>query len=92
MKKFLSVVLAAILILSMTVTAFAVMETPYGDSEFFEYKGYSIHYREWKAENPKGQIIMLHGFAHTTYCWHNMAEKLVAEGYTCVLVDLPNFG
>ena len=92
MKKFISVILSVILILSMAVTAFAATETPYVDSEFFDYKGYTIHYREWKAQDQKGQIIFLHGFAHTTYCWHNMAEKLVANGYTCVLVDLPNFG
>ena len=92
MKKIMSVILSVILILSMAVAAFATAETPYDDSKFFDYKGYSIHYREWKAKEQKGQIIFLHGFAHTTYCWHNMAEKLVAEGYTCVLVDLPNFG
>ncbi len=92
MKKILSFVLCAILLFSLAITAFAVTETPYDDSQFFDYKGYTIHYREWKAENQKGQIIMLHGFAHTTYCWHNMAERLVAEGYTCVMVDLPDFG
>lgn len=92
MKKAASLILCIVLIFTMALPAFAAVETPYNDSEFFEYKGYTIHYREWEAKNPKGQIIMLHGFAHTTYCWHDIAGKLVDEGYTCVLVDLPDFG
>lgn len=92
MKKLLALALSFILIFTLVTPVFAVNETPYEDSEFFEYEGYTVHYRQWKAENPKGQIIMLHGFAHTTYCWHNMAEILVDNGYTCVLVDIPNFG
>ena len=92
MKKLLALALSFILIFTLVTPAFAVTETPYEDSEFFEYEGYTLHYRQWKAKAPKGQIIMLHGFAHTTYCWHNMAEILVDNGYTCVLVDLPNFG
>ena len=92
MKKITALFLSIIMIFALMIPAFAVTETPYSDSEFFEYEDYTVHYRQWKAENPKGQIIMLHGFAHTTYCWHNMAEILVDNGYTCVLVDIPNFG
>ncbi len=92
MKKFLSFVLCAILVFTMAIPAFAAYKTPYEDSEFFEYEGYSVHYRKWEAENPKGQILMIHGFAHTTYCWTDIAAKLVDNGYTCVLVDLPDFG
>ncbi len=92
MKKFLSVFLCLTLIFTMAIPVFAVYETPYEDSEFFEYEGYSIHYRKMEAENQKGQILMIHGFAHTTYCWTDIATQLVSEGYTCVLVDLPDFG
>lgn len=92
MKKILSAAIALVMLFAMAVPAFAVYETPYEDSEFFEYEGYSVHYRKWEAENQKGQILMLHGFAHTTYCWTDVATKLVSEGYTCVLVDLPDFG
>ena len=92
MKKITALFLSVILIFTLAIPAFATVETPYNDSEFFEYEGYTLHYRQWKAEEPKGQIIMLHGFAHTTYCWQNMAEILVDNGYTCVLVDIPNFG
>lgn len=92
MKKFLAAILSFVLLLTTAIPAFAVYETPYEDSEFFEYEGYSVHYRKWEAEEEKGQILMIHGFADNTYCWTDMATKLVAEGYTCVLVDLPDFG
>lgn len=92
MKKLLSAVLSLVLFFAVAIPAFAAYETPYEDSEFFEYEGYSIHYRKWEAEDEKGQILMLHGFADNTYCWTDIATELVAEGYTCVLVDLPDFG
>lgn len=92
MKKFLSVILSLCLLFTAAVPAFAAYETPFEDSLFFEYEDYSIHYRKWEAENPKGQIFMIHGFALSSYCWVELAERLVANGYTCVMADLPDFG
>ena len=80
------------MIFTVAVPAFAAYETPFEDSEFFEYGDYSIHYRVWEAENAKGQIFMIHGFALSSYCWVELATRLVAEGYTCVMADLPDFG
>lgn len=92
MKKLLSVILSALMLFSLAVPGFAAYETPFEDSEFFEYGDYSIHYRVWDAQNPKGQIFMIHGFALSSYCWVELAEILVNEGYTCVMADLPGFG
>ena len=92
MKKILSVILSLCLLFAAAVPAFAAYETPFEDSLFFEYEDYSIHYRKWDAENPKGQIFMIHGFALSSYCWVELAERLVANGYTCVMADLPDFG
>ncbi len=80
MKKILSFSLCLILVFAMAIPAFAVYETPHEDSGFFEYEGYSVHYRKMEAENQKGQILMIHGFAHTTYCWTDIATELVSEG------------
>lgn len=92
MKKILSVILSLCLLFAAAVPAFAAYETPFEDSLFFDYEDYSIHYRKWDAENPKGQIFMIHGFALSSYCWVELAERLVANGYTCVMADLPDFG
>ncbi len=92
MKKIIALVLSLVLSLSLAVPAFAAYETPFEDSQFFEYEDYSIHYRVWEAENAKGQIFMIHGFALSSYCWVELATRLVENGYTCVMADLPDFG
>lgn len=92
MKKILSLILSLVLAFSVSVSAFAAYETPFEDSKFFEYEDYSIHYRVFEAENPVGQIFMIHGFALSSYCWVELATRLVANGYTCVMADLPDFG
>lgn len=94
MKKIVSILLTFTLILSFSCVGFAADEfMPYSDSQFFEYGDYSLHYRVIPAEGTfKGRILMLHGFLCSTYSWQNMADLLSAEGYDCVLVDLPNFG
>lgn len=92
MKKVLALVLSIVMLFAAAIPAFAAYETPFEDSLFFEYEDYSIHYRKWEAENAKGQIFMIHGFALSSYCWVELAERLVANGYTCVMADLPDFG
>ena len=49
MKKLLALALSFILIFTLVTPVFAVTETPYEDSEFFEYEGYTLHYRQWKG-------------------------------------------
>ncbi len=97
MKKIISAVLCMVLLFTMGVPAFAcfkndIPEMPYENSQFFEYGEYSIHYRVFEAKEPIGQIFMIHGFALSSYCWTELAEILVDNGYTCVLADLPDFG
>ncbi|MBO7681242.1 MAG: alpha/beta hydrolase [Clostridia bacterium] len=97
-KAVISLLLSIVMILAVVVPAFAaspkpvVDYKPYENSEFFEVGDYSIHYRQFKAKNPKGQIFMIHGFALSSYCWVELATRLQAKGYTCVLVDQPDFG
>lgn len=67
-------------------------ETPYEDSRFLVYGDYLLHFRVVEAENPVGQIMMIHGFALSGFCWQPLAELLAEQGYTCVLVDLPGYG
>ena len=94
MKKWFGLLLCFVFLFSMAAPGFAAATDvlPYADSAFFEYGEYTLHYRVKAAEAPKGQIMMLHGFAESTYSWQNLSAILVENGYTCVLVDLPDFG
>ena len=95
MKKCLSFLLA-LLLLSGCCGLFAVAAAgeplPYPDSRFFSIGDYTLHYRVKEAVAPKGQILFLHGFFASTYCWEKLTRILSESGYTCVLVDLPDFG
>ena len=94
MKRLLAFLLCAALLRALTAPASAADDEtlPYPDSAFFNYGDYTIHYRVQKADDEKGQILFLHGFLASTYCWQNLAAILVENGYTCVLMDLPDFG
>ena len=98
LTRVIALLLALTLAISLALPAFALgaqrpdPEKPFDNSAFFTYKDYRIHYRTFPAENEKGQIFMIHGFALSSYCFVMLAEKLVEAGYTCVLADLPDFG
>ncbi|MGI6772062.1 MAG: alpha/beta hydrolase [Clostridiales bacterium] len=93
LKKYISVLLILAMLLPLTVTGVAASDLPFEDSEFFQIGDYSIHYRYKSGLGEfKGRFIMIHGLVSSTVSWENMAELLTAEGYDCLLVDLPNFG
>ncbi len=95
-KKVVSIFCVIALVFScVSISAYAEGEKflPYEDSKYFEYGDYDIHYRVVPAKGEmKGRIMMLHGFLCSTYAWRNMADEMSAEGYECVLADIPNFG
>lgn len=91
--RILSVICAFLFIIPMlSLFAFAAEEKPFDNSEFYTEGKYTIHYRILEAENEKGKMLMLHGFACSTSTWEPIAAEMVKNGYTCVLVDLPGFG
>ena len=94
LKKFTALFLALIMTFSLSVfsSAQSTEELPFEESQYFEVGDYTIHYRERTANEEKGKILMIHGFALSTYCWENLATILVENGYTCVMADLPDFG
>ena len=93
MKSAATFLLALLMVVSLCIPAFADSEKPFDNSSFFEYSDYSVHYRVFEAQGEfKGRIMMLHGFGCSTYSWEPMAERLSAQGYECVLADLPGFG
>ena len=50
-------------------------------------------YRMSVIDMGKGEpVIMIHGFADSTYCWHNNAKALNDAGFRTILIDYPGFG
>lgn len=96
-KKILAAAMCLILLAAAALPVFAAgtapaSELPFENSAFFETGEYRIHYRVYPAEQEKGRIFMIHGFALSSYCFAALAERLSAAGYTCVTADLPDFG
>lgn len=95
MKKALSLILALALIFTAIPFAFAVdTEKPFDNSEFYKVNDdYTLHYRVFEAEGEeKNQIMLLHGFCLSGVTFEGLAEIYAENGYTTVLVDVPNFG
>jgi pimeloyl-ACP methyl ester carboxylesterase len=53
-----------------------------------------FHYRIWNEslENPKGKVLLVHGFAGSTFSWRENTDTLSSSGYLVVAVDLPGVG
>lgn len=53
-----------------------------------------IHVRYWQntAGKPAGQVVLVHGFAGSTFSWRKNVPALTAAGYRVLAVDLPAYG
>ncbi len=93
-KKITALILCVILVLPTLIVNSAALENakPFENSEYYTQGAYTLHYRVFEADNEKGKIMMIHGFALSTATWEPMVARLLPQGYTCVLVDLPGFG
>lgn len=92
--KCTSVLLTIVMLFSLTLAAAAYEEgVPFENSSYYTQGDYVIHYRVVEAQGEyKGRILFIHGFVSSTVTWEPMSEILSAQGYECVLADLPNFG
>ena len=92
-KKLCALLLVVSMLFTIAATGLAADAKPFEDSEFFEIGDYSIHYRFKPATGEfKGRFVLIHGLMSSTTAWEAFAEIMTAEGYDCLLVDLPNFG
>lgn len=51
--------------------------------------GYTLHYIDMGSGDP---VVMVHGFADSSYCWHANAAALKDAGHRLIIVDLPGLG
>jgi len=67
---------------------------PFENSQFIAIDSLRLHYRTWNSglKNPKGKVILIHGFCGSTFCWRYNYDTLVSAGYMVVAIDLPGFG
>lgn len=59
------------------------------DSRFIDVDGVTVHYKE--AGQGDTTLLLLHGFASSTYSWREVMEPL-AQNYRVVAFDRPAFG
>lgn len=72
----------------------AQAQLPYPNSHFMEVGGLRIHYQHARVtgQSQKGRVLLLHGFACSTFSWRKTIPALTATGYEVVAVDIPPFG
>ncbi len=50
---------------------------------------HNLHYIDMGSGEP---LVMVHGFADSTYSWHKNVRALIAAGFRLILVDQPGLG
>jgi len=55
-----------------------------------EHRARQIIHLDMGGSGPA--VLMVHGFADSTYCWHKNVKPLMDEGFRVVLVDQPGLG
>jgi pimeloyl-ACP methyl ester carboxylesterase len=60
-----------------------------GHRHWIQMDGYRMHYIDMGKGKP---VILVHGFADSTYCWHKNVHALLDAGLRVVAVDLPGLG
>jgi alpha-beta hydrolase superfamily lysophospholipase len=63
-----------------------------GDYTFEDAEGVTIHYYEWRAGNPKAIVQIVHGLGEYATRYEDLAQALVAAGYTVYAGDLRGHG
>jgi len=71
-----------------------VPEKPYENSHFLMVDSVFIHFRTWNDDlaAPRGNVLLIHGFCGSTFCWRNNYDTLVKARYRIIAIDLPGFG
>ncbi|MDZ4133581.1 MAG: alpha/beta hydrolase [Dethiobacteria bacterium] len=56
-------------------------------------EGIELHFRQFGDDaGSSGNILLVHGFAGSTFSWRHVFPALELEGYRVIAVDLPGFG
>jgi len=72
-------------------------KSPFVNGRFSDACGLRWHVQRWAAETPaseaaRGRIVLLHGFAGSTFSWRLTGPALAAAGYEAMAIDMPPYG
>ncbi len=83
-----------IILFSLIVAQTLFAQRPFDNSHFIDINGVDLHYRLWKVAdgNFEGSVLLIHGFAGSTFSWQAAADRMQQKGYEVVAVDLPPYG
>ncbi|MFC1671282.1 alpha/beta fold hydrolase [Spirochaetota bacterium] len=98
MRKFKKTKRTLIILVSIYVLLIIVSYFPYKtipvkrhaekDSLFIKVKGHNVHYKKFGKGRP---LVLVHGFAGSTYTWRYLAP-LLSKKYTVYAYDVLGFG
>lgn len=71
-----------------------VAAPPFAESRWTGIDGVAWHWRHVSPAEPDRRcvVVLVHGFAGSTYSWRAVLPRLAAAGHEVVAVDLPGFG
>src|SRR6185503_854493 len=61
-----------------------------GGGHFVRTGDVRTHYESWGTTGPP--VVLVHGFAESTFVWHLFGPKLAALGYRVHAIDVRGFG
>lgn len=64
--------------------------TPLARDKFIKVGDVKYHYAEYPAKGP--DVLMIHGFASSSYSWESVAPILQKQGYHVYALDMKGFG
>lgn len=89
----LSLFLAIPYLLPVNSVTVDVNNLPFKNSRFDTINEVTLHYRLFTPkESVKGNVLMVHGFSASTFCWRKNYDSLLNNGFRIVAVDVPGFG
>lgn len=66
---------------------------PFANSFVCKTGNISIHYQYWESPAAnKRYVLLIHGFAGSTFSWRKTADSLCKCGFDVVAVDIPPYG
>lgn len=67
--------------------------SPFANGRILGVCGTQLHTRQWAPAAPApGRVVLIHGFAGSTYSWRHTAPALAQSGFHVDAVDLPPYG
>ena len=69
----------------------------FNNSRYVSIDNVRLHVREWPANNRTSEttlcpVLLVHGFAGSTFSFRELAPALAKEGHTVLAIDLPGYG